>query len=263
MDINFLLGFSRSGTSIFMSYLRSHPEIETGFEEPNHLWRIMTHKNWKKQYEKDFNINEKFLQRISDKATRKFVQSFYGDLCRKTGKSSVILKHPWLVPHVHNLERCFPTAKFIFIRRHPYDVIASVLDFADTDKIANSMFGEKLRPIIDLYVSHVAYLEEAKNRYPEKILSVKFEGFIKTPERVLADCFKFCGLSTPNMKQVLKKGPVRTARVLDKTKLSKPHNKFSWLSLPVQKAIVRNLRQHAMNLGYDPRLEVLTQNKKA
>jgi len=261
MNIDFLLGFSRSGTSIFMSYLRAHPEIETGYEEPNHLWRIMTHKNWKKQYKSEFNIGEDFLQKVSDKATRKFVQSFYSDLCKKTNRNHVVLKHPWLVPHVHDLERAFPQSKFIFIWRHPYDVIASVIDFAETDKIAGSMFGDKLRPILDMYIDHIEYLDEAKSRYPEKILSVKFETFLRQPRKVLTNCFKFLGLDVPDLDNAIKEGVVRTARVLDNTVIKTPANKFEWLSDQTQKAIVKSLRGHATRQGYDERLEVMMRHK--
>lgn len=260
MNINFLLGFSRSGTSILMSYLRGNKKIETGYEEPNHLWRLMSHLKWEEEYEDYLNVKPGMLQDITDKAIRNFTETFYNGLTDATGRSTVILKHPWLVPYVFDLDRIFPNAKFLFLWRHPYNVIASTLDFAKKDNIANKMFGVKLGRIIKLYKKHVDKLFEINKKYStEKILNVRYEDFIKTPKQELKKIFDFFGVvSTKELNDIIAvKSQVKTARVLETLELVKPKEKFLKLNKKQQALIISNLESYANRLGYDNKRKLM------
>ena len=51
MKINFHFSFPRTGSTMFLSYMRANPRIETGYAEPNHLFHLVTKvARWKKQY---------------------------------------------------------------------------------------------------------------------------------------------------------------------------------------------------------------------
>ena len=264
-EIHFLFGFSRSGTSIVMSYLRGHEQIETGYEEPNHLWRLMGHMSWFSGYQDNIGIGKAKIQSITDRSIKGFVESFYGGICEETGKPKVVLKHPWLIPYVDGLIRIFPDSKFIILLRHPYDVIASVLDFTKNDDMANEMFyGGELLPIIELYKNHMQKLLEEKEKYTNKFLMIRFEDFVNKPGITLNKVFEFLGIPTTEkeMREILHgKRVVKTARVLEDLKIKKPKRKFLSLSLDKQKIIVKNLNKITRELGYGDMNEILKKEK--
>ena len=265
-EINFLLGFSRSGTSIVMSYLRAHSQIETGYEEPNHLWRLMGHLKYKEDYAKNLNVPGKYIQGITDKSIRIFVETFYAGLSSRTGKRRIVLKHPWLVPYINDIYRIFPDAKFIILWRHPYDVIASTMDFAKNDNVAKEMFGTKLSPIVSKYKRHVEFLFKFSKKHDyNKVLNVKFEDFIKTPKQTLAIMFDFLGAGTDS-EELLDisngKGVVKTARVLDNLKIITPKRKFFEMSSKHQGAIAKSLSKYAHRLGYDTMTDIMRDEEK-
>jgi hypothetical protein len=175
----------------------------------------------------------------------------------------MVLKHPWLVPHIIKLKRIFPKSKIIIIWRHPYDVIASTLDFVKNDKIANSMFGTKLKDIIQLYKNHINILLNEKDN--NNVLNIRFEDFIQHTNLELEKCFDFLGVPVDDAemyKIVNGDKIIRTARVLDDVVINKPKRKFFTLKTNQQKMIVKHLNNYAQKLGYDTMKEILKDDKK-
>lgn len=256
IPIHFLLGFSRSGTSIIMTYLRAHPAIETGYEEPNHLFRLLTSINWSEAHEDELGISEEELERITERAINRFINVFYKELAKTTEKKVVVLKHPWLNVYIKNLIRIFPKAKVGILLRHPYDVIASCADFRDFDSMAEKMFPKDLDKLISLYLRHTKALLNVQRQAEKRIALLKFEDFIAKPDWFLRSFFNFIGVAADadTVDFILKAGDkdslAFTARVLETTQIFKPEKKFIRMSKEDQLKIRRRLFPMVKRLNY-------------
>lgn len=257
LPLHFLLGFSRSGTSIVMSYLRGHPDVETGYEEPNALFRLLTALSWEGEYEEVLSVSKETIKKIEDDSIGLFTRFFYNSLCVETKKTTAILKHPWLNPYVRRLGEIFPKAKFVVLLRHPYDTLASTIDFRDTDRQAKMMFPEDLNALIDLYWRHIKSVMNAKTVLKDRILYVKFEDFLQTPGVVLGEMFEFYNVESNQdlvetiMNDAEAENLPLTARVLLTSKLIKPYNKWEGLNEEAKARIKNRLSPLLTKLGYD------------
>ena len=257
IPIHFLLGFSRSGTSILMSLLRGHPDIETGFEEPNALFRLMSAVKWSDEHEEELGVSSEYITKLHDDAIKVYTDYFYSGFCKETGRSAVVLKHPWLSIYIRRLGMIFPEAKFVVLVRHPYDTLASTIDFRDTDRQAEQMFPEDLNKLIDLYWKHVKTSLNAVSVLKDRISYEKYEDLLATPGQVLGRMFKFYDLRHGNgiISSVLEKAnsgelPL-TARVLMTSKLIEPQDKWSKLKEEDQARIRNRLGPLLQKLGYE------------
>jgi len=255
--VHFLLGFSRSGTSLVMSYLRGHSQIETGYEEPNSLYRLLTAIRWSEEYEEELAVPIDVIKGIHDSAIGLHTTFYYKRLCDITKKKIAVLKHPWLNVYTRQLGEIFPQAHFIGLLRHPYDVIASTIDFRNSDRQAGLMFPEDLNKLMDLYWRHMRILWNARNVLKGRLIFVKFEEFIGAPGKVLGTMFKHYGARVGNeeISEVLAKassGSLElTARVLMTPKLITPKNKWSKLSKDDQDRIRNYLSPALEKFGYE------------
>jgi len=256
--IHFLLGFSRSGTSLVMTYLRGHSSIETGYEEPNHLYRLMTSVKWEDDYASELGIEKEELQNMLASSISLFTQHFYKELCKKTNKKLAVLKHPWLNPHAPKLAQIFPEAKFIILLRHPYDVIASCIDFRTYDASASSMFPANLNKLIHLYLKHMKTLLNFQRVCgKDRILFVRFEDFLKSPRTFLQEIFTFLGVksqdsfTTQLIHQAKNDLLPLVGRVLITSNIVQPEKKFFNLTNAEKQKIRGTLKPFLPTLGYD------------
>ncbi len=257
IPIHFLLGFSRSGTSILMSLLRGHPDIETSYEEPNALFRLMGALKWGDEHEEELGISSEKISHLHNDSIGVYTNYFYSELCKETGRSVVVLKHPWLNIYIRRLGVIFPEAKFVVLIRHPYDVLASTIDFRDTDNQAAAMFPEDLNKLIDLYWKHVKTSLNAFGTLKDRVSYEKYEDLIKSPGQVLGRMFKFYGLKHGGhiISDVLDKAkhdklPI-TARVLMTSKILEPQDKWSKLKKEDQERIKNRLGPLLQKLEYE------------
>ena len=257
IPIHFLLGFSRSGTSILMSLLRGHPNIETGYEEPNHLYRLLGAVRWVDEHEEELDISSDLIANLHDDSIGVFTNYFYSKLCEETGRSTVVLKHPWLNIYIRRLGGIFPEAKFVVLLRHPYDALASVIDFRDTDKQAEQMFPEDMNKLIDLYWKHMKTALSAVGVLKGRILYERYENLIKSPGQVLGRMFKFYGVRHGSniISDVIEKSKSEdlplTARVLMTSKLIEPQDKWSKIKEEDRERIRNRLGPLLKKIGYE------------
>ena len=95
--IHFILGFNRAGTTLLLSYMRAHDDIETGFEEPDHIYRLVAKTSrYENDYPKYIGVPKVTVNSLQDKATVLFAKYFYGELARKYHRKLAVVKHPSL-----------------------------------------------------------------------------------------------------------------------------------------------------------------------
>ena len=120
INLAFLIGFPRSGTTLLDTILRSHPDIEVIEEKPiiSEIENIIQEKLNK-------NLND--IYSISDSDIRKLRQVYYKALNRYINKKEKIIidKMPLNTVCIPLINLLFPKAKIIFTHRHPYDTVLS------------------------------------------------------------------------------------------------------------------------------------------
>ena len=206
-NINFLLGLPRSGTSIVMAHLRGNQSIETGYGEPDHLYRIMASysKEWFDGYEQHIKVCPEIMEKIIGESFGVYAKYFYSNLCKESYKKLAVLKHPWWAPLGHRLQKIFPSAKFVILFRHPYDVVASMLHFRNTVPAAKTMLSDDVEILAQLYVEHTNYLLKLLHDYTYRTYAVKFEDFLESPQETLQGIFKFldCPISKEDTEKII------------------------------------------------------------
>jgi len=200
IPIHFILGFARTGTTLTMGLCRTHPAIETDVQEPNHIFKLIDDIFLDYDgYEKEMGLDANIVHRMYFNSVRVFAEDFYTRLCKKTGKSVVVLKHPWLTRWIGRLAHTFPQAKFVVMLRHPYDAIASASHMSEQE-IAEELFGgtHNVRRISEQYIEAMTdvlkwlpELEKAK-----RCILVKYEDLVEKPHENLKKIFQFYGVDS-------------------------------------------------------------------
>ena len=186
----FLIGFSRSGTTLLQTILRSHPNIEVIEEEPllnsflNSLQKI-TNNNFENL--KKIDVNEiSNLKKLYLSSKEKFVKN-------KNNSLKYIDKEPLNIIHVGEIVRVFPNAKFLVSIRHPYDCVLSCFmqNFILNDTLVNFLNLEDSANFYDkvmkLWVSYINYL-------PINYHLIKYEDVVLDFEKTLKETLKFLDL---------------------------------------------------------------------
>jgi hypothetical protein len=115
MQVVFIIGSPRSGTTILENILGCHPDVAEWYE-PYYVW------------ERHFSCKEDdfWLPRTVSEKTRFAVQEEYRTFGRKSDKPVVMDKSPGHVFNISLIHEIFPNAKWIHIIRDGRDVIFSI-----------------------------------------------------------------------------------------------------------------------------------------
>jgi hypothetical protein len=210
VPIHFILGFPRSGTTLLMGMCRTHPEIETDVQEPNHIYRLINDPYFNYAgYQKEYGLHPPGLHNMYYDSVRLFVEDYYKKLCARSGRGKVVIKHPWLTKWIHRVSLTFPEAKILVMLRHPYDVVASTLEMSRLDT-AKEMFGG-LRNLDEVCRQYACAMNEVISVTPEleknkRVMFLKYEDLVESPIDCLQHVFQFYGVDF---------GKLRVRKVVD------------------------------------------------
>lgn len=232
MKINFHFSFPRTGSTMFLSYMRANPRIETGYAEPNHLFHLVTKvARWKKQYADLFGAD---YNACFHPAVKAFIETHYGALMKKTKRDTLVLKHPWLAPYIPEITQgMFPESKVILMHRHPYDTIASAMF-----QYRNNPKGQKvykqlgkvvgINDMCDLYIEWWGHLRKAQKALKDRAIVMRYEDLITEPVPWLEKVYDHFGvpLTRPEIEEIVERGQNDGLQMLGgfmhKTKLQFP-----------------------------------------
>ena len=133
LNLVFLIGFPRSGTTLLDTILRSHPKIKIIEEKPLVTTMISKIKNKNlKSLENITNDEINFLRQEYQKEFEKYENPENKDIV-------YIDKLPLNIIYCGEILRIFPDAKFILSLRHPLDSVLSCFmqDFVLNNAMAN------------------------------------------------------------------------------------------------------------------------------
>lgn len=182
-DVAFVVGFPRSGTTLLETFLLGHPKtqvVEEGrmleeatrivSEAPDVEWRPELLRNARKTY-----IDELF---------QNIAPNFDG---------LVVDRHPLNMLRLPVIHALFPTAKVIFTRRHPYDVVLSAFMQSFRVNPAMASFLD-LADAADFYDAAMTMWTRSRDAAPQEIHSVVYERLTADPSAELKPAVAFLGL---------------------------------------------------------------------
>lgn len=258
MQINFILSFVRSGSTILMGLCREHPDIETDVVEPNFLFQLLEKTYLPMHVYPSIGVPEEKISRILEKGIAACTREYYKGLCSWTGKKDVVIKHPYLTKHIYRLGGIFPEAKFLVLVRHPYDVIASTFDFAQNVESAAKIFGKNnLRKILDMYSNWMSGINTALG---DRKVIMKFEDLLDNPANFLEKTFNFFGktldlVSIHNIIKLANENRLSlVGSALGSSIIRRPPSKFETMFQEPGKNLIRSkMKPFIEAFGYEER----------
>lgn len=185
----FIFGFPRSGTTLIDTMLSGHPDAMVYEEEP----MIDAVARQLGPFEQLPGLPDAEIERL-----RAF---YFAEVERVVppGDRLIVDKHPLSLGSAPLLYRLFPEARFVFVERHPCDVVLSCfITSAQMDaNIANffDFTGTAL-----LYDRVLTYWERCKAALPMQVFTIRYERLIADPEAELRKLAEFAGLDwTPQL----------------------------------------------------------------
>ncbi len=188
----FIVGCPRSGTSLLRDALDLHPNFACPEETFFFSWsatfgspvfnNVFKTDDTSIHHRKLDGISEEEFDQILNKAlSRKELQDLYMKLfLLKSGNLNArwFDKSPQNVFGIPLLLANYPGSKIIHIHRHPFDVIASIVE---GKAIANySLIGA-----INLWCESMTMGGLSKETWPDRIIEIRFKDFTSSPRKTL------------------------------------------------------------------------------
>ncbi len=171
----FILCTLRSGSTLLRVILNSHSQIHAPHELHLRYTRVRLTKRWSRQSMKRLGLGQRKLEyllwdRILDR------------IHSRSGKAQLVLKTPNDVFIADRLLECWPDARFIFLLRHPAEILRSVAALPDLDEPRR----------LDLVRRYCEALEDARQAHPGHV--VRYEELTSEPERVVRGVCEWIGV---------------------------------------------------------------------
>lgn len=203
----FIIGCSRSGTTIFDRSIAMHPEICT-WSEAAQILDLNFYDKDLDHFKSEMDLKKNDLYRIS---------FLFGIKAKIFGAKTFVNKHPENSLRIRWLKTIFPKAKFIHFRRNGMAVTESNFSRSNLDRNRrNWPFGLFPKPINWVEYTNLPLEEqfahqwsditnhirkEAKSFLNDKeYLEISYEDFCEQPEVIMRRVDEFCNVNPLNRK---------------------------------------------------------------
>ncbi len=183
-----MTGFPRSGTTLLENALASHPLIETCEETSSLLASVQI--AYKMPLKKDLsgdNLN------LRAQVHRQLYYSNLARFVRKKRAKIIIDKTPIMSANIKYLEKLFPSKRYIFSIRHPYDVVLSNYKQDYAQNIAMAAFND----IYDASYLYNHVMSDWFDVFPgntDRVHYVKYDELVTDFDRVMHEVLEFVGV---------------------------------------------------------------------
>tara|TARA_X000000950_G_scaffold64965_1_gene79645 strand:+ start:526 stop:2142 length:1617 start_codon:yes stop_codon:yes gene_type:complete len=187
IDLTFLIGFPRSGTTLLDTILRTHSKTHV-LEEKLYLENTKNYYFTSKDNKLD-TINNISLEEIKN------LRKYYFDQINIDYKNivNVIDKLPLTITELGFVKKIFPDAKIILALRHPCDVVISC--FFSSFKINRAMINFlSIKNTLDFYNKVLDLFEFYESKLNLEIIKIKYEDIVLDFENETKKLFKFLNL---------------------------------------------------------------------
>jgi hypothetical protein len=184
-DPVFLIGFPRSGTTLLDTLLMGHPDVCVTEEKP----MLSTVARALGGYGRLAGLRDGELDELRElylSEAAKHVPSLDGRL--------LVDKQPFAMLEAPLIHRLFPSAKILFVLRHPCDVVLScfITRFEPSAALANFT---TLEGTAQLYDEMARFWEQCRTVMPLIVHQVRYERLVEDAEPELRALLAFLGLS--------------------------------------------------------------------
>jgi tetratricopeptide (TPR) repeat protein len=188
LQLVFLIGFPRSGTTLMDTILRGHSDVSVVEEQP--MANLMVDK-----FSRLASITE--LNQLADVEISALREVYLQELSLHRDNSDptqiVVDKFPLNIRNVGLIHRCFPTAKFILALRHPCDCVLSCFmqNFTLNYAMANFL---TLKNSAQLYAAIMELWQVYQETLNLDVSVLKYEDLIQDIKGTCAPLIDFMGL---------------------------------------------------------------------
>ncbi|MGB6037211.1 MAG: sulfotransferase, partial [Cryomorphaceae bacterium] len=204
-NIIFLLSQPRSGSTVLQLQLAKHDEIET-LSEPWLLLPLLgMHRSgfiksvYSQEYfiktQKDYIHNlgqEKF-----DSSIRDLVFNQYSQIAGE--KRYFLDKTPRYYEILPEIYRVFPDAKYIILKRHPLDVLKSIVETWCQPNFENLL--KYSRDIVNAPFQFQEFANNCKGRY--NVIELKYEDLLLQPDQCITRLYAFLELDSSKVSSTI------------------------------------------------------------
>jgi tetratricopeptide (TPR) repeat protein len=180
----FIVGFPRSGTTLLDTLLMGHPDVCVTEEKPmlDAVARSIG------GYEKLAKLDDAELDTLRNLYFAKAAEHV-PDL----GGRILVDKQPFAMVEAPLIHRLFPNAKFLFVHRHPCDVVLScfITRFEPTGSLVNFT---SLEGTAQLYDQMMRFWMQCREILPLIAHRVRYERLVEDPEPEMRALTAFLGL---------------------------------------------------------------------
>lgn len=286
INVNFIAGIPRSGTTLLLSMLNSVEQNMCIPEVPIALYLYSSHKNKKRfnnedasgilslksklNYVRDLKIDKKYFfdETANCNTYKDFVKTAYLTILEASKKvekiENIIDKNPVYTFYPETILSVFPNAKFILMARNPFANVNSNIESVDSGKQVRSAAFYSLA-----YNKYAHEISRIHRKYSDQSLIIHYEDLVLEPELTMQKICSFLSIDFDvEMLEFYNKSfnvKINSAEISESNKdrvkhrfdsLSKPVNTNrieSWkekLSEDAIKTISSITHKEAQNLGY-------------
>jgi hypothetical protein len=212
----FVLGFGRSGTTLYRRMLSAHPQL---FVPPeNDIFRRLQPRVGKgiadrEALDRVLELCPPYYDRVYDLDAFRAVAGaalplapaeFYALLIRTAriaeGKTDPVWGHknPSEWPYIRTLRRWYPDSRFLHIVRHPHDSTASMVQY--------QLKRVPVTPLTGAWQWRKVYrtvVRDAASLGPERYMRLRYEDLIDDPAGLLARTCRFLGVSDAHVGRMI------------------------------------------------------------
>jgi len=184
----FIVGLPRSGSTLIEQVLASHSHVEGTRELPD-LQHLIGTINSRSPDDLEY---PEALRHLNDDDLFGLGRQYLESTKRyRSGKPFFADKMPNNFNHVGLIRLILPNARVIDARRHPLD---SCLGSFKQLFIKGQPFTYDLDDLGEYYLQYRRLMDHWHERLPGYVHEVQYEELVETPEEVIRDLLKYCGL---------------------------------------------------------------------
>jgi len=186
----FVVGMPRSGTTLTTQVISAHPAcINIG--ETNRFGRydLMFRQDfWRETGQRDI------LQGAKGGLLRNIAKEYntFFSVFAEGSKTRVVEKTPFNFEHIGFIRLIYPTARFVYCRRHPADNFVSAFQHS-MNRSHDYSYGQE--SYVERYLAHEELMRHWKSCFPDQIFELRYEDMVADQERMSRKLIAFCGLA--------------------------------------------------------------------
>ncbi|MEN1729381.1 MAG: sulfotransferase, partial [Pseudomonadota bacterium] len=175
-DLIFLIGFTRSGTTLLDTFFKARQDVITVEEKPT-IERVIDEAG----LEALGCDAVAALSPVERAALRKRYRQYLAAYIPRDWKGWVIDRMPLRLIHVALLHQLFPRARFLLAERHPCDVILSnfMQIFEPGDALVHC---DTLDSTVYLYDQVMRVWQRIRPMVADRLVSIRYEALVNDPE---------------------------------------------------------------------------------